>query len=243
MSKIFQGGMLLIIMAIYFTMLSFIVASALNVQAESFQNTGVLDDIDGYSYIEQFGGECGTPRSFYDAKTLDIYEVRGTRVSRLNCVNSPGVTSPDMCNAIEGCSWNTTSSGWWLWKEEYQTCLGVINATSYGLEMEFVLGNWRVAEHENSESGKFWHPCNHPDVKYEKDICVDVFACSWYTIEDKINQQIQHTNVIRTFGNLLSFQYDWGFENPIVAGLLNFLLVVIPLLLVIIGIYSLVPFI
>ena len=243
MSKIFSGGMLLITMTIYFTLLSFIVASALNLQVEAFENTGTLDDVDGYEYISQFGGECSVPRSYYDAKTLNTYEVSGVRLPRLNCVNSPGVTSPDMCNAIHGCSWDTTSSGWWLWKEEYDTCLGTINATEYGMEMEYVLGNWRVAEHENSVAGKFWHMCNHPEVIYDKETCTEVFACTWLTIDDKINQQLQHTNVVRTFGNLLSFQYDWGFENPVLAGLMNFLLVVVPLLLVIIGIYSLIPFI
>lgn len=244
MSKIYFGGMLLITMSIYFTMLSFIVASGLNLELESQQNMVINDVGDGYQYIQQFGGECNIPRTYYDPRTLDTREVSSGRgLQRIECENSPGVQSPDMCNAIQGCSWNTTSSGWWIWREEYDTCLGTINGSAYDIETEIVFGYERIQNHENSIPGRFWNVCTHPEVIYNQSMCVDIFGCNWMTIEDKLEIQIQHTNVIRTFGNLLSFQYDWGFENQFIATLINFLLVVIPMLLVLIAIYSLIPFI
>ena len=248
MSKIYSGGILLVIMAIYFTLLSLIVSSDINFKAERFEKDGTIYDVDGYEYIRDFGGYCAAPRFKYDPQTLEINEFGRVDSKTLSCSNSPGVQSPDTCGQIEGCNWDTTTSGFWFWKEEYQTCLGTINASYYGIETGTMIGQEIVIPHDGTPETGFdprqrVTPCDHESIKGDRNVCEGVFGCSWATIQDELESKARHTNVVRTFGSLLSFNHDWGFENPFISNLMTFLLVIIPMLLVIIGIYAMVPFI
>lgn len=240
----FQAGKWLILLFIYFTFFVLIVASVNTFDGEisdlNNYNTSVSsEDFQDMNY--EF--TCEEPRYYYTANAeKDVYDK--TARDRLHCSESYGVISNESCNDIEGCSWDFVTTGALWWKESDYYCLGYINSSYYGVDS--TTNGRRIASHENRG---FWSkinlfndpsPCTHPNVIYNRTNCI-AFSCSWveFDFSEKLNSP---SKIMRVIGDVFTFRHDFGFQNSTVTFLFKFIFLILPLIMLAIMIYLLLPF-
>jgi hypothetical protein len=243
----FGAGIWFILLVVYFFFFVVIVNSV-----------GVLDDIAGdYSgaatnvdFTSLTGRTyCSDPRYAYDAATGQETVYSSSSRDRLFCEESIGVRDQTTCDSIAGCSWETVTTGFWFWTTVINaTCIGDINATAYGVDMtDPIIGRPRVMSHDSTGVFSSYtpfsspSPCDHENVIFNKTRC-EVFTCSW-TSEAPQETIKSATGIYDTVKTLFLFRYDFGFENAGLAVLANFIFIVLPLLMLIMALYFMLPII
>lgn len=244
----FGAGKWLIVLVIYFMFFILSVNSVQNLVNADNLNSDISLEINNYDFSGILGNSyCSNPRFSYDPATGEKEEYPKAFTDRLRCEESIGVLDQSTCDIIEGCTWENVTSGFWFWETtESASCIGDINATAYGIEVTTSIFRPRVAAHNNTgiyaANTPFLDPtpCTHPEVLTNKTKC-DLFSCSW----EDINIQSSYTEpsrVLDTVGDLFTFRYDFGFDNDNYNYILNILTFVIPLLMLIVSIYYMLPF-
>jgi hypothetical protein len=218
-----------------------------------------VTNADGDITASDLQSRCGEPRTLWKAngtvETSDDTELSNTRRSwirmSLNCDESVGVTDETVCNQIEGCSWETVSAcSWWtqLWcTGSTDTCTGNINGTYYGMAESDSWFGGHYAIKEDSAVVNDANVCT--DYNLSVTNCT-LLSCSWlgseqlYALKEteiKLSQNMWNV-AWNSVGQLITFRYDFGFDTY-ANWVTNFIIFYLPLLLLILAIYAIVPFI
>lgn len=230
----FRGGMVVVIMVIYFTFFIAIVDTTARIEGEtSNQSINDLDYSSDYNLLSD--GYCNSPRYEYDneGKRLIASDERA-----LSCTITEGVRGKDYCERLEGCYWDNATTNYWLWTTIGEaTCLGNINHTYYGMD-KYAFSNF-MKPHNNTN---FWSTdtsvCNHPTVIDNSSLC-NYLSCSWST--DSLEYDVSYKGIKSTVSDIFTFSYDFETNNATTSFILNFIFVIVPLLILLIAIYSLIP--
>lgn len=239
----FMAGIFIVLIIFYFTMFVYIVNSTDIISQHYGLENGVSNATGEFvnDGIVDFDpeGVCQNPRYKYmvdfAAETVDTRPMM--RTESLACINTQGVTDNVTCNSIPGCEWEVQS--FWF-REDKATCAGVVDAAQLGIEVDSsFFGTDIVARHDNSRPTKRVSVCDHPEVVLDEDRC-DLFGCTWETDPDT---DIGYDNIFNTVTTVFTFNYDFGLENAMLVSILNFLFIGLPMLLLVMSIYFIIPFI
>lgn len=240
------------IIVVYFILMTFIVT----VIKMSVAGGEIASDLDMSKVIR-----CDDPREvFYPYSTEhnstdDMTSPNAIRegVSSIDCSMSIGVLSSDTCSQIHGCSWESPTPSFWeqfmWWKNTtvMPTCMGTFNTTYYSLNTTTSVffpalnSKMAIAAHNYSSLvNGVGSICSSPSVINNNSRC-ELFSCSWGSnkrISDVMQEQIKFDNSIgsnmwKTIGELVSFQFDFGIESDFINYFLNFFVFYLPLLLLI----------
>lgn len=155
---------------------------------------------------------CSNPRYKYDPTTLESVEMRMSELATIDCSESIGVKSKNICESIEGCSWSNISlnKGWWnIFCKLYsgacsgsiQSCNGTIDTDSYGISSTDGL----IDEYSTNISSIYIDifkaidiaqvtrdvsPCLHPVIMPDQHACY-LFGCTWNIDAYSINNSYQ----------------------------------------------------
>jgi hypothetical protein len=219
-----------------------------------------VTNLDGDITATDLQSRCGNPRTLWningsiqvsDDTGLSSRERAWIGVS-LTCKESVGVTAQSSCEQIEGCSWSSVSICPWYYSwcgETQNTCTGNINGSFYGISPE---GTGIFSGNHYAGSG-VGITTNAVDICEDFDLNVSsclLLSCSWlgseqlYNIrqeEIKLNQNMWNV-AWNSVGQLITFRYDFGFDTY-ANWVTNFIIFYLPLLLLILAIYAIVPFI
>jgi len=239
----FKAGGMFVLMIIYFIVFIASVSLGEQINQESSE-INVESQIEGLEgYYNDFSKICITPRFEYDPDTADITESNDP--NNLLCEKSKGVLSKTICESIEGCSWENVTNGFWFWKStEPASCLGNINGTAYGIETKTFLGQNYVSDHNNTEYFEDNYNiknsvCTHPNVIKNKTLC-DTFSCSYNRL-DTPEPEANLNSIKNSVGDIFTFRHDFGFESTTAQFFGNLLFVVLPLIMLAISIYFMLP--
>jgi len=247
----FQAGIFLIFAVAYFFFFILVVNSSENVAGLGATNTSLVNiDLGTVEFDAIIGSSfCTNPRSGYDATTGESYLYSNAQSDRLFCEESIGIKGSSICSDIAGCSWQNVTSGWWFWTSTTSaSCIGNINSSYYNIESTNpIIGRPRVKVHNNTGYWATYTPfndpsaCEHPNVLLNKTLC-DMFSCSWEiaTADTTFNSV---GSIYSTIAEVFTFRYDFGFSNEAIAVLMNFIFIVLPLLVLIISLYFMIPLI
>lgn len=230
----FRGGMVVVIMVIYFTFFIAIVDSTEQMKGQiDTRNVTELSYSSDYNLLSD--GYCNSPRYEFNSERE---RVLSSDERTLACEVTAGVKGKEYCERLEGCYWDNATSGFWFWTTEGEaTCLGNVNHTYYNME-KYELSNF-IKYHNNSN---FWNTdtsvCNHPTVIDNSTLC-GFFSCTWS--EESFDADVSYKGIKGTVGDIFTFSYDFNEDNPTMKFLLNFLFVVVPLLILLIAVYTLIP--
>lgn len=227
---VFVAGVWILLLILYFTIFIFIVNGSQNISIESDYNLN--SSLNNYDMFENTG-QCSLPRYFYSSNTGEIKETKYP--DNMDCRVNVGVTSSETCNSINGCNWTEVTSGFWLWKETFETCDGSINGSYYGIETTNFLGGVYSKTHDNVNFNDENNVCTHPSVIHNKSLC-SMFSCSWVETNKDI-EQVNYKTLMSSVSDLFTFKYDFGFDNSFIAYIMNFIFFVLPLFMLIIAIY------
>jgi len=242
------AGVWFVAIAIYFIFFILGVYSAENIANGTSNTTLTNSDIDSINFNNIIGTTiCENPRYYYNPDTAEESIYNNAQNDRLFCEESVGIFSQTSCESIAGCTWENVTSGWWIFSStDDATCMGDINASAYGIDVnDGFIGRPRVAPHNNTGVWATYTPfsdasvCTHPNVENNKTLC-DLFSCSWTTISAETGFN-SAGDIYSTIGDIFTFRYDFGLSNNGVKFFLNFFFVVLPLLILIISIYFMLP--
>lgn len=246
----------IIIISIYFSLFTIGVNSVENVEQKSYMDDGFIYD----EYLSNIEGMCTNPRTIYQKESenkidVESYDKPSNTVKFLDCEITQGVTGEDKCEQIEGCNWTTIESGWWFWGSSYETCTGSINFTYYNISEAYkITGAGSMFNPEkvtNYESGERYYAvqdetpvsvCELNKSQENNNLCSSIFGCEYYTSNELENMGEKElsvktgintgTSFMETFTNMLSFKYDFGFdEHNLLTTLLNLIFIGIPFLI------------
>ena len=246
----FGSGILFIVLVVYFFIFILVVSSSEKISALAETNdTIVTINLGNVEFDAIIGSSfCTDPRYYYNAETGEKKKYNLNEYDRLFCEESVGILSQDICDDISGCKWENVTSGWWFWKTvEDASCIGNINSTYYGIaQTTVVIGRPRIESHNNTGVWAIYTPfsdpsaCQHPNVIRNKTLC-DMFSCSWTPVTpDSSFKSVG--NVYSTMSDVFSFRYDFGFANQGLSLFMNFIFIVLPLLILIVSLYFMIPF-
>lgn len=235
----FNAGVWLVGIVIYFIFFILTTNGVSQLYAESGENITISSsNLDFSSFAG--GNYCNNPRYAYNPETLEQYEYKTTQYDFLNCEESIGVKSESICSNINGCSWDNVTSGFWFWTTtEEASCIGNINASYYGIETTTEITGEVVKAHNNTATFGIVSICNHPNVIQNKTLC-STFGCTWDTLKID-NTYTSTSSVIDTVKDLFSFRYSFGFDDDTANNILNVIFFYIPLLMLIVSIYFMLP--
>jgi len=239
------GASVFFFLFIYFVVFILVADGADSMGTENDDiNVTDFSGTDGGLYgIGYFGQVCNTPRYEYDPESTDVSETNDP--DHLDCERTKGVLRSDICNSIEGCSWENVTSGFWFWETtEDATCLGSINASYYGIDTTSFLGREVVVEHSNTEVfrdryGSKKSICNHPNVVRNESLC-NTFSCTFDFLQTDL-EDTGLSSIRRTAGDVFTFRYDFDVENSVLSFVINFVLVILPMIALLISIYFMLP--
>jgi len=242
------AGIGLIVAVIYFFFFIMIVNSAENVVGLGVSSDLVTIDLGAVEFDAIIGSSfCANPRNYYNADTGEQSIYTNAETDRLFCEESAGVLSSSTCNDISGCNWTSVTSGFWFWTTTSEpSCIGDINSTTYGIEKNNpFFGRPRIVSHNNTGYWESFTPfddpsvCTHPNVIQNKTLC-NMFSCQWelVTADTSFNSV---GSVYSTISEVFTFRYDFGFTNQTLSLLMNFIFIVLPLLLLIVSLYFMLP--
>lgn len=232
------------LMVLYFGLMAIIITLVSNISGTTITTTGGT----GGLYVGEW---CNQPRTMYeqfitdpiDTLSMNSYVFKHT-VASLDCGKTAGIIDQTSCETIDGCAWSDPAN----WFQQLfgmggvDTCTGTIG---YGINSTYIIGFGNTA----STNGSVVATCDYPSVKYNETLC-EVFSCTWsYTdgVEDLDITTEQNAGMfkktMKTLGSMLTLQFSYGFTNPTASLLLNLLLFWIPLIILLIAIYQLIPLI
>lgn len=236
----FGGASWLVLLLFYFTMFILIVYSAETI-GDNIGNASIdsYEDIFGRISLGEY--YCDSPRYKIDPNTAERSEYVGSFSKSLKCLESRGVIDETTCNNIAGCTWENVTSGWWIFEStDDASCLGTIDALSYGVNVTLELGVNVTAEHSGTED-RTWYsfypkditPCNHPAVLESQTLC-NTFSCTW-------SEYVPSTDKKSTIGEvtkeLFTFSYNFNEDNDTLNFILHFIFIIIPAFMLVVAIY------
>jgi len=236
------GAKWLMMILVYFALMTFIVG-LVNMTMET----------DVGSEADTTGTYCGGPREIYEPYNPDPLEqeeigwiMEKYYSAHIDCSKSAGILGQDVCEEIEGCEWGT-SSGWFgsLFGSSDDTCIGTFNHSF--LENNTVnigILGLGVAEYNLTDDEESNFICTHPDVYDNQTLCEE-FSCTFKyreSISDFEGDDIRPRlgllgSIWDVTKDMVSFQFDFGFDESSLNFILNFLLFWLPLIGVGLSIY------
>jgi hypothetical protein len=214
------------------------------------------------------GTFCDDPRNAYESYNInpvgfsDIATTftETTKIqSSIECDESIGVINNETCVAISGCVWEDTNS-WWqnlIDAEDVFTCTGHFDWFDANETMSGIPTNWRIRPMETSYEGLDYSVCHHPDVIENQTRCEQA-SCTWRAINNAPSVLFDPNNINlnadtsvfkstwRATKDMFLFRFDFGFEDD--GGVLSptyfltFLIFWLPLFLLLLAIYQMLPF-
>ena len=242
------GATTFFILATIYFIFFIIVANASENLGSMSESDYVTVELDGIEFDALMGSSyCTNPRFKFDPQTGEKSEYGSAWVDSLKCEESAGVLSQSSCETITGCAWENVTGGWWFWETtESASCIGDINATSYGVSQTTpVLGRSYVTGHTNTGLWAKYtpfsdsSPCEHPSVLKDIELC-STFSCTWEKVTPETTFNSVST-IYGTVGDIFTFRYDFGFESTGLTLLVNFLFIILPLLILILSVYYMIP--
>lgn len=242
----FKAGQWVVILFFYFTVLIIIVAASDNLYGEIYV-TGEAG-IEGYdNLLFMTDAACENPRFKYNPTTGESSQYNRGQVDSLDCSQSYGTLSKNDCDSITGCSWDNVTSGFWFWKSIDEGCTGYIDSDSYGVDSKVkdLFGGISVKPHDtytafSSSNVKSISPCNHANVVRDEELC-RLFSCSWVSVDFTENYD-KPSSILKTMGSVFTFKYDFGIENNLLSWILRFMFIVLPLIMLMVSVYMMLPF-
>lgn len=258
----YQGSRWIISVFIYFVFLTFFMS--------------LITFAIGGSYITKdsfYEGEgCYPPREIYEPyvyypvfdTSIDVIRFQNKFIHNpmlfeadLSCEHSIGVRNQEICELIQGCSWEEQITKKWFGLVtiiENETCTGMINYTYYNISTYSSLFRQTpmVELHENSRIGntEYGSICNHPNVINNRNLC-DLFSCQWLddqlikdfdvdTIEISSNFVGGLRNTFSSMRDMMTLKFDIGFETPLFNYIFNILIFYVPLLFLAFGVIQII---
>ena len=240
------GAKWVAMIALYFTVMLFIVGLV-----NTTMGTSIGEEVD------TSGTYCGSPREIYEPynpNPIDQSELgwiyRNYYEAHIDCEKSQGILGQDICEDIDGCTWDSPNN-WFqnLFGSADDTCTGQMNHTFIlvdGTQPIGLLGTG-IADYTDAsgETSKFI--CTHPDV-YENETLCNELSCTWKyrdAISDFETSDIEPKlsllgSIWEVTKDLVSFKFDFGFEDTSANFILNFLIFYLPLILLGLAIYVMV---
>lgn len=201
--------------------------------------------------VNSTGTYCGSPRNIYTPFEGDPKSQEGLGgiwenyyESHIDCSLSAGVLSQSSCLTIEGCSWEAKTFFWIPVGDD--TCVGQMNYSFINDTSQVGLLGRGISDYDlNGEDSKFI--CTHPAVYTNETLCGDL-SCTW-KYRDSISE-FNSDNVEPKLGmlsgiwevtkDLVSFSFDFGFDDSMVNWMLNFLIFWLPLICLGLSLYVMV---
>lgn len=225
------GAKWFVVIIIYFAVMTFIVGLIGQTAGTSFGNESV-----------SIGTYCDSPRDIHIAYSEDVIDWDSTIAfnwknhydAHIECKRSAGVLGQDTCESIEGCIWDTPT--FWYIPLGSATCIGTMNQsfitttgthnTIYGEEID----DFDDINGDNTDI-----ICEHPTVLNNETLC-NIFSCSWYYHTGANELEIDEPKlsglkaVWNTAKEMITFRFDFGFNDPSLMIILNFLVFYLPLI-------------
>ena len=204
------AGVWILGMLIYFFFLIVIVTNVSNFDATiTYSGEEILNS----SFLET---RCETPR--YTINDDGEQVVSGWK-NNPSCELTFGQYNEDLCNALEGCTWENVTSGWWLWESSDYVCNGDVNTTYYN--------------NNETHSGTV---CSMSSLQNNEDLCF-IMGCTYYTEEvaSALEGLSDINTMFDTIAGLIVFDADIGVPTGF-AYLFSFIFFYIPLLVLIMAI-------
>lgn len=170
----------------------------------------------------------------------------------IECKYSSGVLSNESCEDINGCRWdvdqsllNTFLSLFGVSDTDNQeTCVGRIDYADFP-ERWTILDGKRVSTKTENPAGD--SICYHPDVFQNRTLC-EKLSCTWDSEKSVDDLEVEGVKPSKglvdsmwgTTKEMLTFSYDFGFENAQASYIVNFLLFYTPLISGILSLYVMV---
>lgn len=212
----FRAGSLFVFVLIYMILAYAITAGITSVSAADINVTGNESVQDSLSLS---GGTCEPPR-----ERGDIF----ASFDSLRCTSTP-VEDEAVCNDINGCTWSNATSTL-LFFETSASCDGVINATSYDSTAQ--------TDEESLVEPEF---CELEGFDDSQSTCEQV-GCTWINPDEtQVTASSGFSTVTSTFGVLSGFRADIIGLPSMVGWLYAMFTFYIPLVLLLISIYYMIP--
>ena len=183
-------------------------------------------------------------------------------IGNLECKYSRGqYFGEDACNDISGCEWSQGTLFWFIPIGDY-SCRGTFNHTWINeSDTESHLGDLYITYDDGDDSGIFTDRpirgiCGYAPVLNNQTRCLEM-SCSWgVKINDIDYFTAQQVGEVDGFGDgksllgsvwdvvkdLVTFRFDFGFDNGSANFILNLLIFWIPLLALVLAIVQFIPF-
>lgn len=206
---------------VYFVLLSFILSLANAISTEYDLDFITSSSIDELSNGTTTIGTCEDPRYYVNSGGELKEEFVGNRKS---CASTLGVYDSDTCSTIQGCTWDNITTGFWWWTSTgAESCIGDINVTYYNNGSG--IGTTRV--------------CDMYTLSSDEASC-NAIGCTW---NDGSAESITYATVSSLFVDLFTFDISFGFENDFFNNFIILLLIYVPLIILAVAIYFMLPII
>ena len=242
------GAKWFMIILMYFALMTFIVALISDVSDINLGTGGEQN---------QSGTYCSLPRTTHEVwitgegeRTIRITDTmsgegRTTNFwqGNIECKYSAGQLSNETCLAISGCSWEQQTLFWFPIGD--YSCRGKMNYTWIN-QSEVVsvlnLGDVIIYGDDNYDI------CSYPEVINDEDRC-RILSCDWgdqkrelsQFSEDDIDLTPGMVNKIwKVSKDMVTFRFDFGFDNATANGILYFLVFGLPLIGLALSLYVMV---
>lgn len=248
----FKAGIWFSLISLYFMLFIVLVSSSQSFGAEinATSSGSVVSGGDVPNVLQSVGQEetrCVLPRKAY---APDSTSYRVSPLS-LKCENSAGGISESNCNEIAGCTWGSVNESTLtsiinfitFQSTANETCNGYINITSPEYGGEFVRNPL-----PNAFASSKTNVCNLPNVQDSPYYC-GLLGC---TIESRtvglsggtsFESVLSAGNLFSVVGNLITFNYDFGFESEALSLVLTLVFFYLPLILWVVSLYFAIPII
>ena len=246
------GAKWLIMLLLYFTVMTVIVTLVSDITPTPISTTGGYDLGSNTSAVG-----CSLPRTYYQLDIPDggsdwyvaqSYANTPDETGHIQCENSKGQLSNTTCLAISGCDWEEEKVFWFFGTGDY-SCVGVINETwinTSDIETFHYIGydlNYIVYDDGLNSTG-LWEDrpvqgiCGYDAVVDNQTRCEEM-SCTWgitshqidyFTAQDIEVELGMGKKIWTVVKEMVTFKFDFGFENGTANFILNFLIFWLPLI-------------
>lgn len=212
----YRAGGLFVFCLLYLILAYAVTAS---VTAYNTENINVSGNESVQDSLSLSGGSCQGPR-----ERGDVF----SSFDSLKCTSTP-VEDENVCNEINGCSWSNATTTL-LFFETAASCRGTINATAYDSTAQV-----------NSDTLTSPGFCELSGYDNDRATCERV-GCQWVDAQNiEVTPTSGFSTVTSTIGVLSGFRADIIGLPPLVSFLYSMFTFYIPLVLLIISIYYMIP--
>jgi len=222
-----RAGKWIIGLLIYFFVFVIIVTSASNMDNDISSTGGEFADKE-----TPFNSPyCDGQRTKIIFQSDDSYDIIDNyNEDDTDCSLTTGVVDQDICEYIEGCSWeNVTITHWFSADESSFTCNGTVNTTYYNDDENFT--GYSLCEMTGLDN----------------NLDCSILGCFWYNENTATNLNLDSTwsnvnSIASTIGGLFLFRVDLGMPEQ-AKTIFIFILFYIPFFILLMAIYFILPFI